>query len=234
VPPSRPGPLLGPSLPQGAALQGPSLPAAPPGTAAGPSAPERGASDSDALLRDLTLPPVPNLEIPPSPPGTPPPTLDALNRKFETFLELKRKGGTHFNARLAESTAARNPGLTDKLMGFVGVDVAFADAGDAGDAAPEGGRAEKGRAKSGDPTAQYATTLPKELWDPGAFPEWAYKGALRKAQDASQNERVRGAGEPVGFVSASAPSSRAGSRAGTPGLAAGGVATGKRKTRFDA
>ena len=175
---------------------------------------------------------MPNLDIPPSPPGTPPPTLEALNRKFENFLELKRKKGTHFNARLAESAAARNPGLTDKLMGFVGLDVVFPDA-PAGDA-PEGARAGKAGGKGGDPTAQYATTLPKELWDPSAFPEWAFRGALRTAQDVSQHERARGTGEPVGFVSASAPSSRGGSRAGTPGLAAGGVATGKRKTRFDA
>ena len=116
----------------------------------------------------------------------------------------------------------------DKLLGFVGVDVAFPDSAEA-----EGGKAEKLQSKGGGPTVQYATTLPKDLWDPGAFPEWAYRGPLRRAGDATQKDRVRGLGEPVGFVAASAPSSRGGSRAGTPGVGAAAGVTGKRKTRFD-
>ncbi|KAF5253215.1 hypothetical protein FOXYS1_14553, partial [Fusarium oxysporum] len=75
-------------------------------------------SSNRALLRDLTLPSAPNLNIPPSPPGSPPP---GTNKKFEKFLELKKKG-THFNAKLEQSTALKNPSLMDKLMRFVEVD----------------------------------------------------------------------------------------------------------------
>ncbi|KAG6008978.1 hypothetical protein E4U21_003530 [Claviceps maximensis] len=66
-------------------------------------------------MHDLTLPSLPNLTIPSSPPGSPPP---ATNKKFQQFLHLKRKG-THFNMRLESSPALRNPALTDKLLSFV-------------------------------------------------------------------------------------------------------------------
>jgi len=70
------------------------------------------------------MPAHPNFSIPPSPP---PPTspdslaaLSATTKKFDRFLELKRKG-VHFNARLQTSTSLRNPSLLPKLMEFAGV-----------------------------------------------------------------------------------------------------------------
>ncbi|KAI9839630.1 MAG: hypothetical protein M1819_002256 [Sarea resinae] len=75
-------------------------------------------SASRSLIRDLTLPPVPNLDIPPSPPGSPQPSTSA---KFAHFLELKKQG-VHFNEKLAKSSALKNPSLLQKLMGFAGID----------------------------------------------------------------------------------------------------------------
>ncbi|KAF4445416.1 hypothetical protein F53441_10866 [Fusarium austroafricanum] len=108
-------------------------------------------SANRALLRDLTLPSAPNLDIPPSPPGSPPPE---ANKKFEQFLELKKKG-IHFNAKLEQSSPLKNPSLMDKLMRFVEVDE----------------------------RSQYSTTLPTDLWNPTTFPEWAFKDKLRKSHD---------------------------------------------------
>ncbi|KAM0296317.1 hypothetical protein ACHAPM_010309 [Fusarium culmorum] len=114
-------------------------------------------SANRALLRDLTLPSAPNMDIPPSPPGSPPP---GANKKFEQFLELKKKG-THFNAKLEQSSALKNPSLMDKLMRFVEIDERH----------------------------QYSTTLPTDLWNPTAFPEWASKDKLRKTNDKLTKER---------------------------------------------
>jgi hypothetical protein len=129
-------------------------------------------SANRALLRDLTLPSAPNLDIPPSPPGSPPP---GANKKFEQFLELKKKG-THFNAKLEQSSALKNPSLMDKLMRFVEVDE----------------------------RSQYSTTLPTDLWNPSAFPEWASKDKLRKSHDKvlkdKEAERVTGTRTAVDFV----------------------------------
>ncbi|KAG6021074.1 hypothetical protein E4U19_005982 [Claviceps sp. Clav32 group G5] len=74
-------------------------------------------SSTRAIMHDLTLPSLPNLTIPSSPPGSPPP---ATTKKFQQFLHLKRQG-THFNSKLESSTALRNPSLTDKLLSFVDV-----------------------------------------------------------------------------------------------------------------
>lgn len=125
------------------------------------------------------------MDIPPSPPSSPSQITAqaALSAKFDKFLELKRKKGVHFNARIADSHALKNPPLMDKLLGFVGVGVDF-----------ENGTIEG--------TDQYATTLPTELWDPAAFPEWAYRGPLRKSQEKLQKERGREKGEAVQFVPA--------------------------------
>ncbi|KAH7257110.1 HCNGP-like protein-domain-containing protein [Fusarium tricinctum] len=129
-------------------------------------------SANRALLRDLTLPSAPNLDIPPSPPGSPPP---GANKKFEQFLELKKKG-THFNAKLEQSSALKNPSLMDKLMRFVEVDE----------------------------RSQYSTTLPTDLWNPSAFPEWAFKDKLRKSHDKllkdKEAERTTGTRTAVDFV----------------------------------
>ncbi|KAE8163145.1 HCNGP-like protein-domain-containing protein [Aspergillus tamarii] len=73
---------------------------------------------SHTLIHDLTLPPVPNLDIPLSPPGSP----DAnANSKFAHFLSLKKKG-VHFNEKLALSTSLKNPSLLVKLMEHAGID----------------------------------------------------------------------------------------------------------------
>jgi hypothetical protein len=175
------------------------------------------------LLRDLTLPTVPNLDIPSSPPGSPPPHLEALTAKFTHLLKLKRDKGVHFNARLASSDALRNPALMDKLLGFAGVETE-----------PEGGR------------EQYATVLGADdaengqgeggargIWDPAAFPGWAFRGELRRAQERATRERERARGERVEFV-------KPVERGATPGVGDGGLpplapppVTGKRKSRFD-
>ncbi|CAI7615296.1 unnamed protein product [Penicillium glandicola] len=75
-------------------------------------------SASRGLVQDLTLPPVPNLDIPPSPPGSPNP---AANAKFEHFLALKKQG-VHFNSKLASSSSLKNPSLLKKLMEHSGID----------------------------------------------------------------------------------------------------------------
>lgn len=149
-------------------------------------APSSPYSAARSLIHTLTLPTVPNMDIPPSPPSSPSQITSqaALSAKLDKFLELKRKKGIHFNARIADSHALKNPPLMDKLLGFVGVGV------DVENGAVEG-------------TEQYATTLPTELWDPAAFPEWAYRGPLRKSQEKLQKERGREKGEAVQFVPAS-------------------------------
>ncbi|CAG8898409.1 unnamed protein product [Penicillium egyptiacum] len=75
-------------------------------------------SASRSLIQDLTLPPVPNLDIPPSPPGSPNP---AANAKFEHFLSLKKQG-VHFNSKLASSSSLKNPSLLKKMMEHAGID----------------------------------------------------------------------------------------------------------------
>ncbi|KAL4776218.1 nucleophile aminohydrolase [Aspergillus nidulans var. acristatus] len=70
------------------------------------------------LIHDLTLPPVPNLDIPPSPPGSPNP---AANAKFEHFLSLKKQG-IHFNDKLANSISLKNPSLLSQMMQHAGID----------------------------------------------------------------------------------------------------------------
>ncbi|KAJ5235915.1 hypothetical protein N7489_006006 [Penicillium chrysogenum] len=74
-------------------------------------------SASRSLVQDLTLPPVPNLDIPPSPPGSPNP---AANAKFEHFLSLKKQG-VHFNSKLASSSSLKNPSLLKKMMEHAGI-----------------------------------------------------------------------------------------------------------------
>ncbi|EPS27559.1 hypothetical protein PDE_02502 [Penicillium oxalicum 114-2] len=106
------GPVLGPA-------SGPA-PMSDTQSPGGPSASGRSSpfSTTRALVHDLTLPPVPNLDIPPSPPGSPNP---ALNGKFEHFLSLKKQG-VHFNAKLASSSSLRNPSLLKKMMEHAGIE----------------------------------------------------------------------------------------------------------------
>lgn len=92
----------------------------------------------------------------------------------------------------------------DKLLGFVGIETEFVEGDGTG-------------------TEQYATTLGTEVWDPQGFPEWAYRGQLRRAQDRGNRERERGRGEAIEFV----PS-------GTVDGGAGSVPVrGQRRTMFD-
>ena len=69
-------------------------------------------------IRNLTLPMNPNLDIPPSPLGSPP---SGANQKFAHFLKLKKEG-IHFNSKLATSSALKNPSLLPKLMNSAGVE----------------------------------------------------------------------------------------------------------------
>jgi HCNGP-like protein len=82
------------------------------------SAPSSPYSATVAGIRNLTMPPVPNFDIPPSPPGSPP---QPSTKKFANFLELKKKG-VHFNAKLDSSSAIRNPAVLPKLLEFAGID----------------------------------------------------------------------------------------------------------------
>ena len=70
-----------------------------------------------AMVRSLTLPTNPNLDIPPSPLGPP---ITGAEQKFARFLELKKQG-IHFNTKLASSSALKNPSLLPKLMDFAGL-----------------------------------------------------------------------------------------------------------------
>ncbi|KAJ0420700.1 nucleophile aminohydrolase [Aspergillus carlsbadensis] len=75
-------------------------------------------STSRTLIHDLTLPLVPNLDIPPSPPGSPNPS---ANAKFAHFLRLKKQD-VHFNEKLAGSASLKNPSLLNKMMEHAGID----------------------------------------------------------------------------------------------------------------
>lgn len=126
------------------------------------------------LIRNVTMPPVPNFEIPPSPPGSPPP---ATTAKFARFLDLKKKG-VHFNERLHQSSALRNPGLLAKLMDFAGISQ----------------------------EDQYASALPDALAVPTKFPEWAYADKLVKEHERiakrKEEERAKLQREAIDFVPA--------------------------------
>lgn len=144
-------------------------------------------SANRALLRDLTLPTLPNYDIPSSPPGSP---LQSTNAKFKHFLELKKQG-VHFNDKLANSSALKNPGLMQKLMDFSDIDEA----------------------------GQYATTLPKALWNPDDFPAYAFKEELAKSQQRilkkKEDEKSRGQRDTLDFVPATSTLEPV-SRSGTP------------------
>jgi hypothetical protein len=73
---------------------------------------------SRGMIHDLTLPPIPNLDIPPSPTGSPDPT---ATRKLSHFLSLKSQG-VHFNEKLSTSSSLKNPSLLIKLRQHAGID----------------------------------------------------------------------------------------------------------------
>ncbi|KIW01354.1 uncharacterized protein PV09_07126 [Verruconis gallopava] len=73
--------------------------------------------EARAAIRSMTMPPVPNFSIPPSPPGSPP---SASTKKFAHFLKLKKQG-VHFNERLEKTPALKNPTLFQKLKQHAGI-----------------------------------------------------------------------------------------------------------------
>ena len=75
-------------------------------------------SSGRTLVRHLTLPTVPNLDIPSSPPGPP---LPGLERRLDQFSQLKQKD-IHFNEKLAKSSALKNPSLLGKLLSSAGLE----------------------------------------------------------------------------------------------------------------
>ena len=100
-----------------------------------------------------------------------------MDDKFRHFLDLKRRG-VHFNQKLANSSALKNPSLFHRLMDFAGLE----------------------------DQDQYCTSLPQNVWDPKAFPPWAYKEELAKSQQAVtkkiEEEQARTQRERVEFVAA--------------------------------
>ncbi|KAL6716323.1 hypothetical protein ACLMJK_005889 [Lecanora helva] len=143
-------------------------------------------------IHNLTLPINPNFEIPPSPSASPTDT----DRKFSQFIDLKKQG-VHFNAKLASSSALKNPSLLPKLMKSAGIQE------------PQ----------------QYNTTLPSSLWDPLHLPGWAYTEELNESQQAlaKQKEEERLKNQRTGIEFISAGNSGLSSRGGTPGLSAKGT-----------
>jgi hypothetical protein len=118
--------------------------------------------------------------------------MESTNSKFKHFLELKKQG-VHFNEKLAQSSALKNPSLMQKLMDFADIDEA----------------------------GQYATTLPKDLWNPHVFPEYAYKEELahsqQKIRKKKEDEKARDQRESIDFVPAVASAGESLSSSGTPG-----------------
>lgn len=135
------------------------------------SAPGSPYTSARLQIRNLTMPPVPNFDIPPSPPGSPP--LDST-AKFQNFLKLKRDG-VHFNKRLQQSSALRNPQLLQNLMEYAGISN----------------------------EDQYASSLPEHLAVPTKYPSWAYADELvkehRKIAEKSERES-RGKRPKLDFV----------------------------------
>ncbi|KAF8863333.1 hypothetical protein BDZ45DRAFT_670298 [Acephala macrosclerotiorum] len=151
-------------------------------------APQSPYSVNRALLRDLTLPTIPNYDIPPSPPGSP---SEATNAKFKLFLELKKQE-VHFNEKLAKSSALKNPSLMQKLMDFSGID-------------------EAGQYESTLPKEYWnPNTFPTH-----AYKEELVKSQQKVLKNIEEN-KVRGGRESVDFVPASTATEPS-SRGGTPG-----------------
>lgn len=79
-----------------------------------------------------------------------------------------------------------------------------------------------------DEVGQYETTLPKELWDPRGFPDWAFRDKLSKSREkiAKEKEADRTAGSrtAIDFVPSNASSS-----GGAQGLPGGISARGEKR-----
>ena len=76
---------------------------------------------TNALIRQTTMPILPpdldDFGIPPSPPGTPDPS---LTDRLKNFQQLRERG-VFFNDRLGGNKGFRNPKLLDRLCGYVGI-----------------------------------------------------------------------------------------------------------------
>ncbi|KAJ4370542.1 hypothetical protein N0V83_005063 [Neocucurbitaria cava] len=121
APLSEPAPLEQPPVPSDP-INGPSqvptvTPPPPEEESADDVIPGSPYTSNRALVQNLTLPTVPNFDIPPSPPGSPP---QKATKKFAQFLELKKKG-QHFNQRLEGSSVLRDPGHLQRLLDFAGI-----------------------------------------------------------------------------------------------------------------
>ncbi|KAF2212842.1 hypothetical protein CERZMDRAFT_97342 [Cercospora zeae-maydis SCOH1-5] len=144
-------------------------------------------------LRELTMPTVPNFDIPDSPP---PPArnseeaaaLAATTKKLERFLELKRQG-VHFNDRLQSTDSLRNPSMLPRLMDFAGLE------------------REDG----------HASSLSEEVAVPVKWPEECYIESLLKQNGRREKKRLRERDQ-VDFVPAKSGGSSA---SGTPGSSTG-------------
>lgn len=59
-----------------------------------------------------------------------------------------------------------------------------------------------------DEQTQYSTTLPPDLWNPNAFPEWAFRSKLRKSRERlakeKEAEKLIGGRTSVDFVPSTA------------------------------
>lgn len=79
----------------------------------------------------------------------------AVTAKFKRFLQLKSKG-IHFNEDLASKSSFKNPSLFANLLERTGLSA----------------------------EAQYASTLPKTVFDPDSLPSWAFKEELLRSHQA--------------------------------------------------
>lgn len=82
-----------------------------------PSREENPETTSRRIMQNLTLPPIPHVEIPPSPPRSPDPTTET---NIQSYLEMKSQG-IHLNKTLASKPLLRNPSLYSKLIDFAGI-----------------------------------------------------------------------------------------------------------------
>ncbi|KAK6507058.1 hypothetical protein TWF481_005509 [Arthrobotrys musiformis] len=114
----------------------PEYPPSDDGEESGPTSPPLSPySHTRSLLRSYTIPNLtPDFSIPESPPGSPPAN---IGKQFATFLNLKKKN-VHFNQKLSQTTALRNPNLLENLMMHVEMDA----------------------------VGQYATNWRKHIWNP--------------------------------------------------------------------
>ena len=77
---------------------------------------------TNSLIRQATMPILPpdvdDFGIPPSPPGSPDPS---LAKKLDNFRQLRERG-VYFNDRLGGNRGFRNPKLLERLRGYIGIE----------------------------------------------------------------------------------------------------------------